>query len=472
MEYIKKIFNTIEKQLKNSNNTYIVGGFIRDVLLKRKTNDIDIVIENNIENFSKKIADKLHGSWVVLDMKRNIFRVVVNKYNIDFTKLYYRNIYRDLLRRDFTINAIALKLNDWKCIFNIENNLDKLIDPLNGINDLNKKIIKTVKNDIFIKDPLRLLRAYRISAELDFYIDNKTQKLIKKYSYLITLSAKERVSYELFRIFNTQNAGFIIEDIEKNNILSYLIPEIKQIKRSPYKYYFHPKGLWQHSVESLKSLEYILNNLKKLFNNYEKKIIENIKNRIPLLKFITLLHDISKPQTVKIIDNRPRFFNHEIEGSKKIKNIFKRLKFSNNSVRIAEKLVFNHMRPGNLSQLKKITDRAIYRFLRDIDNETIDLLLLSLADRHSYIKETGRTEDYNVHKKFVYNMIKKIFQQKEKNKKLPKIIDGNIVMKYFNLTPGPLIGKILEFVKENQITGKINTTEQAISLIKEKFLKT
>lgn len=451
---------------------YLVGGIVRDTILNRDTKDIDIILHvPDVKSVAKKIADKLDASLVVLDEDRHIYRVVSEDYNFDFTRMRGRDIYDDLSERDFTVNSIAVEFGKCRLLNNGKFKFSEYIDPYDGIKDIKNKLIKHVSDNVFNDDPLRLLRAYRFIAELGFKLDARTERLIKKQSRLIKLPARERVTYELTKILSVRDSSAVIILLDNAGILGRIFPEIKNIKSSPKKYYFHPKGLWQHATQSVAAIEYLLNNLNKLFPKTSARTKEHIKSRIQLLKLVALLHDISKPETVKMIGGRPRFFDHEIKGAKKTSKIMARLKYSNKSIAIAAKLIINHMRPGNLSQLKKITDRAIYRFFRDIGEESADLLLLSLADRYTYIKYTGRVNDYILHKKFVNMMLLRYFKYQSQQTVLPKLIDGNIIMKKFKLQPGPIIGRLLSIIRENQIIGNIRNTEQALELVKKNIDK-
>ncbi|MFN3966640.1 MAG: HD domain-containing protein [Endomicrobiia bacterium] len=465
---MENILNTIAGEIFHGQKLYLVGGAIRDLYLDRLSADFDFVVDRNVLKLSKKIANKFNGKLVILDDVNRIYRIIAKfndkPYTFDFSAMRGKNILEDLSKRDFTMNAVAEKLPI------IDFSKDSFIDPYGGIKDIKDKKIKMVSKEAFLDDPLRLLRAYRFSAELKFSIDEKTKKYIKKHTKLILNSAKERINYELTRIFSTPNSYNTVLEMDKTGLLEYLFSDIKDMKRSSRRFYFHPEGLWQHSKLSLYRLEKILNSPQKFFkeDKLSEKIMQHISSRIPLLKLITLFHDIAKPQSVKKIKGRTRFFGHETLGAQKIKQLLKRLRFSSKDIQIAEKIVKNHMRPGNLCSAKVLTDKAIYRFFNDLGDVSIDLLLIALADRMSYIGISARKKDIFQFNNFVQKLSKKFFEYKEKLEQ-PKLVDGYVIMEKFNLKPGPLIGKILNIVKENQTIGKISTTKEALKLI-EKIL--
>jgi len=470
---IKNILSSISDEILSGQKVYLVGGALRDIFLKRVPLDFDFAVNKNVLKLSKKIAKKFNGKLVVLDDVNRIYRVVVQlenqHYTFDFSSMKGKNIFEDLSNRDFTINAFAIELP----LKDLSKN--SIIDPFSGIKDMKSKNIKMVSDRAFIDDPLRLFRAYRFSAELNFNIEEKTRKYIRKYAHLILNSAKERINYELKKIFSTDDSYSIVLEMDKQGLMEYVFPEIKIMKKSSKKFYFHPEGLWQHSKLSLYRFEKILSSPGKFFpeKDLREKIIKHIWPRIPLLKIITLFHDIAKPESVKKIKGRTRFFGHEKLGAEKIKDLLKRLRFSSKDIQVAEKIVQNHMRPGNLCSAKILTDKAIYRFFNDLGDVSIDLLLVSQADRMSYIGISAKHKDITQFNNFVQKLSKKFFEYKKKLEQ-PKLVDGYLIMEKFGLEQGPLIGKILNIVHENQSIGRISTTEEALKLIEKilpKFLK-
>ncbi|MBU0952451.1 MAG: HD domain-containing protein [Elusimicrobia bacterium] len=469
---MNKIIQTIIKEQKSNQKVWIVGGFLRDAILHKQTTDIDFVVDRNVLELAKRSAKRLSSRVITLDDVNRIYRIVIKSgpegqmITLDFSAMSGKNINEDLSRRDFTINAVAAPLNS----------LDNMIDPYNGIADLKAKIIRSIAEKNFIDDPLRLLRAFRFSAELNFDILPQTLRQIKKHSKLISKPAKERVREELLKIFFVNNSTKYIYELDKNKLLEPLFPEIAAMKKSSRKFYFHPEGLWQHSKLSLASFEKLVNStaLESGFDpDLTAKIFSHISSRLPLLKFIALFHDVAKPQTVARINGRIRFFNHESEGAKKIKKIMQKLRFSNKEIQIAEQLVKTHMRPGNVAQSfhkGTLSPKAAYRFFRNMGDETIDLLLLSLADRMSYIGISAKPKEIELHTIFINKFSRRFFEYKQKISQ-PKLVDGYMIMKKFRIPSSPLIGKIIRFVEESQMTGKTDTTEQAIKLIKKNWRK-
>lgn len=447
---------------------YLVGGFLRDYFLRLTNNDLDFVTSHNAEKFAQTIAKKFKASFVRLDEKNKIYRLVYKKnkrmYNLDFSQMQGKNIEEDLSRRDFTINAFVLPITNYRSL--ITNYRKNIIDPYNGIKDLKKKIIRKISDKTFDFDPLRLIRAFRFHAQLGFRIETKTLGLIKKKAKMVNLSAKERIRDELYKIFIVDNSTKIISEMDKVNLLRYIFPEIQIMKKSAREFYFHPQGLWQHSLESLEMYEKMLKQPEKFFSPYQKKIYHHLSEKINgverkiLLKFIILFHDVAKPHTARREGERIRFFGHEEKGSRIIQEIFRRLHFSRQEINIARKIVDQHMRPGNLTQLPEISTRAIYRYFRDLGKEGIDLLILSLADRYSYLRISKKPKEIKLHHKRILEILKQYYEEKEKVTP-PKLLDGYTVMKICQIPPGPKVGELLRRIEEAQAEGKIKTKEEA-----------
>jgi len=490
---IKTLLKKIVTYTKKKNlHLYLVGGFLRDYFLKIPNNDIDFVTSADAEKFGQLLAKKIKASFVRLDEKNKIYRVVwlassagrrgppaspvgggKNKkvYNLDFSQMQGQDIKEDLGRRDFTINALALPIVNLSTYLPRRQagqliNLRNIIDPYNGVKDLKSGIIRKINDKTFDVDSLRLIRAFRFRAQLGFKIESKTLQLLRNRAKLINLSAPERIREELCRIFATRNSPKILKQMDQVNLLKYIFPEIVSMKKSARKFYFHPQGLWQHSVESLEMYEKMLNNPKKYFYQFSKKICPHLAEKVngidrqTLLKFIVLFHDVAKPQTAQREGEKMRFIGHEKKGASIIKGIFKRLKFGKAEINIAEKVIHYHMRPGNLTQLPQITNRAIYRYFRDLGKEGIDLLILSLADRYSYLRISKKPEEIVRHHKKILKIFRRYYEEKEKVTP-PKLINGYEVMKICQIPPGPRVGELLRLIEEAQAEGKIKTKEEA-----------
>ncbi len=473
---LKEIDEVIKLAEETKTDVYVVGGYIRDFLLKKRSLDIDLVVCKKAESFAKKLAKKINGKCFILHSDLQVYRVaVMNNPDIeyiDISLMQGKNIKEDLSKRDFTINALAAKIEDFD---NLKKNI---IDCFDGIKDLKNKNIKVVSKTVFNDDPLRMLRAFRFASEYNFKISKETLSLIKKYSSKIVSIAGERIKNELFRILSNKKSSQYIAMIDEIGLLEKIFPIITKMKKSAKNFYYHPNGLFQHCFQTYEALENILVKLDKYFPKskdiLEKHLDENFSenvNKKNLLKFIAIFHDCAKPECAKRMDNKMRFLGHEALGAKKTAQIMKNLKMSNKEIDFAKAIISEHMRPSNLAKSEVITNRAQMRLFRDIKENTPDLLILAMSDWHSY----------KTLKKKIYP--KKVLQHQEKsvaklifdyfdfinNKPKDKIIDGNILMKEFKLKPGKIIGELLKYINNAYEEGRVKNKQQALTFAKSQL---
>ncbi len=333
---------------------------------------------------------------------------------------------------------------------------------------MKQKIIRAISEKNFIDDPLRLLRAYRFAGQLNFSIEQKTKGFIKKYSRKLKNISNERIQNELFLILELTNSYDVIIKTYKAGLLEEIMPELVSTKNTA-RCYYHKMGLLGHSFDALKILEKFYNtNFKNVFPEFYKKISAHLEEKISkttkrktLLKLAALLHDIGKPESAKKIEGRLRFFEHEDRGCDIINIIGKRLTLSNNEIKYLKILTLHHMRIGNLTSAEKLTDKAAWRFFRDLQDDAIDLIVLSVTDAYTYPKGRTRT----LHKIMANKLLNKFYRQKEKI--IPKkLLNGFEIMKILKIPEGPLVGKILNNLEEAQVLKKIKTKNEAKKFIK------
>ncbi|MDP3731592.1 MAG: HD domain-containing protein [Candidatus Omnitrophota bacterium] len=452
---------------------FLVGGYLRDILLGREKEnpDIDFCLKRGAINFGREVARKIKGGFVVLDKTHGCSRVVkrVNDkiYTLDFTDFRGQTLEDDLLHRDFTINALSIELERLCAAKNIE---DLIIDPYKGRRDLELKIIRLVNKKAFDEDPLRVLRAFSLAIIFGFKIDKETLRLAKLKANKLSGVSYERIRDELFKILEKPNSFSYLEQLDKLKILKIIIHEIevmRGVKQGPY----HHLNVWQHTLETIRQFELLITELK---NNHEvqdylDEIISPNRSRRALIKLGALLHDIGKPAAKRQEDGKTKFHGHERIGSDITKNIAERLKLSNDEMDALTKMVLWHLRPGYLADNEEVTPRAIFRYFRDTKKEGVSVLLISLADQRATKGPLTTRQSRVRHEKVVSELIKEYFRRK-KEKKLPRLISGDDLLKKFKLEPSPLIGKILREIEELQAIGKIKNKKEALQIAK-KFIK-
>jgi len=462
--------------------SYIVGGFVRDVLLERDTADIDIAVAGDALDIASKVAGNLGGKYVLLDKVNRVGRVVLRDerhWEIDFST-FEGSIEQDLGRRDFTIDAMAVDLSQ----LGKENTEIQLIDPFGGWDDLHQGVIRAVAETAFTSDAVRLLRAVRLTAELGFSINEETEALIRCYANLISGVAGERVREELLRLLAVPRAGQILSYVDELGLLTALIPELAQAKgvSQPRVHFW---DVFDHSIQTVVAVDFLLRQGEWQYAGEEVLVavpwstalaqhfdqgVSSGSTRGLLLKLAALLHDVAKPQT-KSIDagGRARFLGHDREGATIASGILERLRFSTKEIKLVEIMVRYHLRPTQMSHEGLPTPRAVYRYFRDTGEAGIDVLFLSLADHLATRGPHLKLTHWQEHAQIVEYVLAQRFQE-ERVIVPPKLVSGNDLISIFGMSPGPRIGELLEAVREAQASGELATREEALSYIRERLL--
>jgi len=464
---------------------YLVGGFLRDVLLARDTADIDIALDADALAVAPQAAEALGGKYIPLDEASGVGRVVlparkrtagIKRWQIDFSTLK-GNIQQDLAERDFTIDAMAIELGKAA-----QAAVDSagFIDPFGGRDDLRQRTVRAVSDSAFQADAARLIRAVRLAAELGFHIDSATETLIRRDSLLIAGVAGERTREELLRLLALSGAGRQLAYLDELGLLTALIPELAPT-RGVDQPRVHVWDVFDHSIQTVSAVEFLLREgsfeyageelldmvpWSARLSRYFDREVGSGSTRRSLLKLAALLHDIAKPATKTIDDDgRARFLGHPLEGAACAAAILERLRFSKREIKLVALLVKYHLRPLQMSHEGMPTRRAIYRYFRDTGDAGVDLLFLCLAD---HLATRGRFIDlrqWQEHARMTEYVLDRHFEE-ESLTVPPKLIDGHDVMDIFGLSPGPELGALLEKLHESQAAGEVTTRQQAIEYIK------
>ncbi len=446
---------------------YLVGGCIRDILLNKPCVDRDfVVIGTSAIEIAKKAAGLFDGHFIILDEKHDIARVVMpDKVNtLDFAGCVGSDIYTDLANRDYTLNAIACRIGDQSC---------EIIDPLDGQTDIKNGLIRAISEENLIDDPLRLLRAFRLVAQFGFKIEKNTLEMIRNHHKLIDNMAFERINIELIKFFESENSAENLTLMKETGLLFDIFPELIPQKQVPPNLHHH-LCLIDHSIEVVRQIELELKNFPDWARDHMYRQFSATTKMISLLKTAALLHDLGKPDTWSIDEEgRHRFIKHEEVGAEQAQELLKRLKYSKNASAYICLLIKNHLYPSQLIRegLEHISEKAIMRFFRRISDNTPDLLLLALADRLSARGPEITPEVINRNIQGTYMLLERYKNASEEIKTIPKLITGKEIMEMFDIPAGPLVGKILSALKEEQISGNINTKEEALDFVLEEFKK-
>ncbi|MBN1914041.1 MAG: HD domain-containing protein [Candidatus Omnitrophica bacterium] len=463
---LKKILRFSEKKKAR---LYLVGGILRDILLKRKKEnpDVDFCLKGSAIAFGRMLAKELGAGFVVLDREHGCCRLVKSfagkNYTLDFTDFRGDTIEKDLFCRDFTINAMALGLRGA-----LERGKPlTLIDPYGGLEDLKKGVIRMLNGRSFDEDPLRIMRAFSLSCLFGFKIEKKTQQAARiKRKKLIEVSS-ERIRDELFKVLEGPDSFLYLEEMEKMGIFKYIMPELeitRGIGQGPY----HHLDVFRHTLETLRQYEKLVIELKrdKEIRDYLDEVVSSQRRRSALVKLGALLHDAGKPATLRKIEGKTIFHGHERVGLEIAEGACRRLKLSNDEISSICRMVLWHLRPGYLADNKIITARASFRYFRDTRKEAVGILLLSIADQRATRGRLTSKVSRARQEKVAFGLIKEYFK-KQKEKHLPRLVNGDDLIRAFKLKPSPLIGEILRQVEELQAIGKVTTKPQALKAAKK-----
>ncbi len=426
-----EVIQILNKLADKGYQAYIVGGAVRDLILGRDIKDWDFTTDANpgqiLEIFSEGFLGKdLQNSLTLGEpFYNNQFGTVGISSDLGLLEIttmrkesnyhdfrrpeeveWTDKIAEDLKRRDFTINALALNKNQ------------EIIDPFSAKEDINKKIIRAVGNPDkrFNEDALRLMRAVRLSTQLDFEIEKDTFSAVKKNSHLITKISWERIRDELFKILGSNNPRKGVELLRSGGLLKFIIPELEEcfglVQEGPKHNRVYDIG--EHSLSSL----------------------EHCPSKDPLIRFIALIHDIGKPKTVNIqSDGNVTFYEHDVAGAKIAKTISQRLKLSNKDTEKVERLVRWHLFTVDENQ----TDSAIRRFIKNVGQENIeDMMAVRVADRLGGGTATATSWRMEKFKERIKQVLHKPFSIADLK------LNGEDVMKELSISPSRKVGEILQ----------------------------
>ena len=460
MNIIQKIENDeILNKLKENftNDIYLVGGAVRDLFLGKLTYDRDILVEGiDAKEFALKCSEIFDAKFIPLDEINKIYRLVFkDKINcIDITNPLDNSLEKDLKRRDLTINSLAVNLNTLN-----------LIDVTGGADDLNNKKINMISEQNFVDDPLRLLRIFRFHAILGFDIDKKLFTVIKKYKNLIHKPAVERVQYEIMKMFSGDYVFETLLLMDNCGMLEEIFPFVKELKFVPPNSHHH-LDLFHHSVEAVKQITKIYSESGDLVKKHMDSVDFGGFSRLTHLKLAGFMHDIGKFSTWTIENDRHRFIKHDDVGAKMSVNILKKLNFSNKQINYISSMIKFHIYPSQVMSGQDVTEKVMMRYIRKMDDNCIDNIILAKSDRLS-ARGPKITDDVVQNNLSSLNKLLDYYLNvKDSLKPLPKLLDGNDIIKILNIKPSKQLGFILEKLHDAQLNGDVISKDDAINFVK------
>lgn len=484
------VASVFEQARKMSLKVYVVGGYLRDLLLKsgaersslestRKADkvlagharagshratyakDIDFAVvprpdlfpgtaDGNTSAFAVAHMVKRYfksSHFVPLDRDNDTARVVLDNGTIlDFAGCVGGSIETDINRRDFTINALAWDAEHPDCV----------IDRVGALKDIDNRIIRAISKQVLKDDPLRILRAFRFKALLQAEIEQSTLEWVKSEAASITQVAYERINYEMFTLLQCNGAGSVLEEMSERgpgglSLLECIYPELKAT-RDVTPNAFHHLGLFDHSLAAVKELERKLPQLPQWAHESYLKDLSQGVSRLAATKLAALLHDIGKPATWQITEEgRHTFFGHDVLGAEMVETVAERMKWSRQLNRFISKLIRWHLRPGQLFHGgPPPSDKTVMRFYRKMNEETPELMLLAFGDLGATLG-AGLKEVSRMNLSDQFDQLLAGYSEFTKRKKgQPKYLTGVDVMRLLKISPGPEVGEILNALVEAQ----------------------
>jgi poly(A) polymerase len=463
---------------------WLVGGAIRNSLLGLETIDFDFTVEGDARRLARSVANSLGGYYYELDSDRDTGRVILLQENeervlLDFARLRGERIEQDLKERDFTINALAVELSQ----------LDRVLDTTGGLQDLKDKVLRLCNPEAINSDPVRGIRAIRMSVQLGLTIDPVALSAIRNNADQLSRVSSERVRDEFFRLLELPLPGRAIRLMDHLGLLSVLFPHLdslRELAQSPP----HEFLVWDHTLAVLDHLGrliialskaydpeiatelvtgeivYHLGRFREWINHHLDRELSHGRNIRQLLFLGALYHDAGKPACSTLQDGRIRFYGHESVGAEIIAEQARDLRLSNAEIQWLEILIRNHMRPSQLEKERTISHRAIYRFLRDTNEAGVGVVLLSLADLLGMQTPPVDQEELSRRVETARQLLSAMFETPSQRYRPKPLLRGNEVAEALGLEPGPEIGRILDELQEAQVAGEVNSKTEAYAFIR------
>lgn len=467
-----------------------VGGCVRDALMGRSRHDWDFAVEGDALGLARAVADALDGAFYPLDEERDTGRVILRRegqrVELDFARLRGPDLESDLRGRDFTVNAIAVGPDG------------ALIDPTGGLADLQARLVRAVGPESLEQDPLRMLRAVRLGAELGFRLEEQTAQWIAQRARELLRSSPERIRDEFVRILNASSVAYYLQVLDELGLMDFILPEVdalREQKQTPP----HRFNVWWHTLMVVEAAENILHllgvlrgepgalyvdapawawdDVRETLEPFTALLVEHLRRPVTLRRYrrtlfllAALLHDIGKPLTcteeVKPGEDKVvlHFYGHENVGARLVTGRMQALRFSRAETEAVARMVRAHLRPSFLADAPGgVTGRAAYRFFKATGESGVEVVLLALADHLSIWGPNLQPERWGRRLEAARRLLA-YYSERAAQAGLPRLVTGEDLMRELGLSPGPQIGRLLEAIQEAQAEGTVRTREEALNL--------
>jgi poly(A) polymerase len=446
---------------------YLVGGSVRELALGQRSPDLDLAVSAHTLELARELAAKLSGTFVLLDEGERTARVVWQGEILDLAEFRAPTLEGDLKARDFTINAMAVELDEI-----LGRQPLALLDPWGGLRDLAQRLVRVTAAENLRYDPLRQLRAYRFAATHGFQVTAETEAAVRLYLPEFSRVAGERIHQELFLLLAAPRAGPVLQEMDRVGLLSRVFPELQDAKEVEQNGYHH-LDVFQHLLATVVALERVLAAPQEYFGELAKELARYAAGppKTVLLKIAALFHDVGKPQ-VQERRSRPdryTFYYHEKVGLEIFDQTAQRLRLSSAEAKTVALLIRLHMRPFLLMpafRQGELTFRALGRLVRAARPELPGLFALAMADSLAGQGPQKPADSEAVLADLAEEAYRFLKERLEPQEEVPRLVSGHDLVR-LGLKPGPQFRRILNAVEEAQWEGAVLTREQALKLVQD-----
>ncbi len=482
--YWTPVVNTLQRILsEDAASVYLVGGVVRDAFWGLPVHDVDLVVPGGGFRVARRIADALGGKFYKLDPERETGRAIFwregKRWVVDVANFRGGDLLADLQGRDFTLNAVAVPL---------AGSLDGVIDPLNGLSDAQNRILRRCSPTSLADDPIRALRAVRLSTRFHLRIEPATLSDLRREGPRLIAASAERVRDEFMALLGDPRPAAGLRVLDSLGLLALIVPEVNAM-RGVQQSLPHRSDVWEHTLATVERLAAVLHTISPqrtednaaqaglglivyALDRFRSQLQTHLAQAWPderphtaLLTLAALLHDSGKPATQEVDGERIRFWGHDAAGAVLAEERGRALKLSKGEIVRLCGIVRHHLRPLLLDGEPILSRRAVYRFWRDCGPAGIDVCLLALADHLATVGPALETGAWSHLLQTVGTLLEAAYQADAPAlTSLPPLVTGDDLMRALALPPGPQIGLLLEQLREAQAAGEIHTAAEALAL--------
>lgn len=449
-----------------SRPAWLVGGSVRNVVMDRSLEDIDLVVPGDAEAAGRDLAHAVRGHVFPLSERFGAWRVIApdRSWQADLTPVRGDSIEADLALRDFTVNAMAIPLTGPPA----------LVDPHRGMADIEARLLRVVSDSSYRDDPLRTLRMARLACELDFAVEGRSRTLAAASASELGSVSAERVFYELRRLVVCDDVMRGISLMDEAGIVATVLPELEALKgvgQNPY----HHMDVWGHTLAVLDELVRLERDGWTVFGDLAREVASELAKPLgddltsaQALRFGALLHDIGKPGTRQVVDGRVMFIGHDRLGADISRDALRRMRASGALSDFVADLSRHHLRLGFLVHEQPLSRRHVYRYLRSCEPVELEVTVLSVADRLATRGERTRDEAIEAHLALARDLTREALAWRA-GRAAASPVDGDELMQALGIEPGPRVGELLELLREAAFSGEVGSREEAIELARKRL---